>query len=426
MIKFLFKGIVRDRSRSLLPIIITSIGVALTVLLSGYMKGVFGDVITQSAKFNTGHVKIMSKAYHENEDQLPNDLALLEVDPIIDELEDEYPEMDWVKRIKFGGLIDVLDADGASKGQGPVAGLSFELYSGDGSELQRLDMESAITQGKLPTRKKEILISSEFAENLGLSIGDEVTYIGSTMNGSMAFNVFKITGMIRFGMPTMDKGTIILDVSGVQQMLDMEGGSSEILGFLRNDVYDEESTILISETFNQKYASSEDEFDPVMLPLRAQANLGPLIETANKMSGIFIGVFILAMSVVLWNTGLLAGIRRYKEFGIRLALGETKGHIFRTFTYEAILVGIIGSVVGTLIGLAGVYYLQEVGFDISSMQDQIDSSLMMPTVLRSKVTPDLFVIGFIPGLLAMVFGNMLSGIGIYKRETAGLMKELEV
>jgi putative ABC transport system permease protein len=73
-----------------------------------------------------------------------------------------------------------------------------------------------------------------------------------------------------------------------------------------------------------------------------------------------------------------------------------------------------------------VYYLQVVGIDISSMMDQIDSAMMMPSVLRSKVTWDLFFIGFIPGLFAMVLGNMLSGIGIYKRETASLMKELEV
>jgi putative ABC transport system permease protein len=55
-----------------------------------------------------------------------------------------------------------------------------------------------------------------------------------------------------------------------------------------------------------------------------------------------------------------------------------------------------------------------------------DSSMMMPTVMRARVTPSLFYIGFIPGLFAMVLGNMLSGIGIYKRETATLFKELEV
>jgi putative ABC transport system permease protein len=55
-----------------------------------------------------------------------------------------------------------------------------------------------------------------------------------------------------------------------------------------------------------------------------------------------------------------------------------------------------------------------------------NSTMMLPSVLRAKVTPDLFYIGFIPGLFAMVLGTMLSGIGIYKRQTATLFKELEV
>ena len=45
MIKFIFKGILRDKSRSLLPIIVVSIGVFLTVFMSGWIGGVFGDMI---------------------------------------------------------------------------------------------------------------------------------------------------------------------------------------------------------------------------------------------------------------------------------------------------------------------------------------------------------------------------------------------
>jgi len=52
--------------------------------------------------------------------------------------------------------------------------------------------------------------------------------------------------------------------------------------------------------------------------------------------------------------------------------------------------------------------------------------MMMPTVYRAKVSPELFYIGFIPGLLAMTLGNALAGYAIYKRKTAQLFKELEV
>jgi putative ABC transport system permease protein len=130
------------------------------------------------------------------------------------------------------------------------------------------------------------------------------------------------------------------------------------------------------------------------------------------------------MSIVLWNTGLLGGLRRYQEFGIRLALGESKTSIYKTLVLEAVLIGIIGSVVGTILGVGATHYLQEVGIDVS--KEMANSTVLLPTAMRAKVSPDLFLIGFIPGVLAMAFGNILSGIGIYRRETATLFKELEI
>jgi putative ABC transport system permease protein len=68
--------------------------------------------------------------------------------------------------------------------------------------------------------------------------------------------------------------------------------------------------------------------------------------------------------------------------------------------------------------------MQEVGIDISDLMNQ--TSMMIPSTLRAKIIPSQFYIGFIPGVVAMVLGNMLSGLGIYKRQTAHLFKELEV
>jgi putative ABC transport system permease protein len=50
----------------------------------------------------------------------------------------------------------------------------------------------------------------------------------------------------------------------------------------------------------------------------------------------------------------------------------------------------------------------------------------MPSVIRARVSTNLFFIGFIPGLLSMLFGTMLSGRAIFKRDTARLFNELEV
>jgi len=49
----------------------------------------------------------------------------------------------------------------------------------------------------------------------------------------------------------------------------------------------------------------------------------------------------------------------------------------------------------------------------------------MPSVYRAVITNNAYYIGFIPGLFATVIGTMLAGIGIYRRQTASLFKELE-
>ncbi len=424
MIKFLFKGIVRDRSRSTLPIIIISLGVFLTILLSGYIRGMLGDMVVQNANMDTGHVKIMTRAYAENKEQLPNDLGLLEVEELKQNLALEYPNLDFTPRIKFGGLMDAPDENGETKGQGPVAGIALDLFHQESGEAERMNLKNSLISGSIPDQAGEVLLGHEFTEKLGLSLGDEITFVGSTINGSMTFQNFVISGTIKFGSPVMDRGAMLIDISDAQQMLDMPNGAGELLGFLKSNSYFDEEATEIANDFNTKYSSSEDEFSSVMYTLKQQNNLASLLDIMDSFSAIFIFIFILAMSIVLWNTGLLGGLRRYNEFGIRLALGESKGAIYRTLIYEAILIGAIGSTVGTALGIAATYYWQITGLDISSMTK--NAGILMPSIIRAKVTPDLFYIGFIPGLLAMLFGNMLSGIGIYKRETATLFKELEV
>lgn len=424
MIQFILKGIVRDKNRSLLPVIIVALGVTLTVFLSGYLAGVFQDIINQNARFETGHVKIMSRSYADNKEQLPIDLALLEVDELYESLKQSYPDVEWVKRIKFGGLLDIADEEGNTKGQGPASVMAISLFSKESKEAERLNIENALIKGQLPISTGEVLIAHDFSEKLDVEIGDEITYVGSTMYGSMAFQNFIVTGTVHFGTAGFDRGAVIMDISDAQTLLDMENGATEILGYFESGQYDSKKANEISNSFNQKYATSEDDFAPEMVSLEQQNNLGDMLAYSNYMSQIIVIVLIFAMSVVLWNTGLLGGLRRYKEYGIRLALGESKGSIYRKSIIEAILIGSMGSIVGTILGLLATYYMQEVGVDISDLMTQ--SSMMIPSTLRAKMIPSQFYIGFIPGVCAMVLGNMLSGLGIYKRQTAHLFKELEV
>jgi len=424
MIKFIIKGILRDKSKSLIPIAVISVGVMVTVMMSGFLEGIFSDVINQNAKLDTGHVKIMTKPYAKNKEQLPNDLALLEIKELIDSLNLNYPDLIWTPRIKFGGIMDVPDDSGNTKSQGPGIGLAMSLQSKESGELQRLQLNKSLKKGRLPERSGEVILSDDYATKLNISPGEKITFFGSTMEGSMVFQSFDMTGTVMFGSPLMDKGTFIIDISDAQNMLDMENGTGELLGYFKDNRYDDQKALIISENFNAKFKESEDEYAPVMVTLKDQNGLRESLDMGDAFSGIFVFIFILAMSLVLWNTGLIGGLRRYNEFGIRLALGESKNNVFKLLLIEASVIGSIGSIIGTILGLIFCYYLQEVGIDISD--DTANSTIIMPSVMRAYVTPNLFFIGFIPGLFSMLFGTALAGRGIYKRETARLFKELEV
>ena len=423
MIRFLLKGLLRDRHRSLLPVIVVALGVMLTVVFHSWLTGVLGDSIEFNARFTTGHVKVMTSAYAENMSQMPNDLALLNTTKLIGSLKSEFPEMDWVERIHFAGLIDVPDKNGETKAQGNAMGFGIDLLSGNKDEIERMNIPKSIVQGRLPGKPGEILISDAFARKLNVKPGDKITLISSSMFGEMVVYNFNISGTIVFGTASLDRGTIIADISDVRNALNMEDATGEILGFTRNGFFNDKQAGKITAQFNRKYNIPKDEFSPVMKSLKEQSNMGFLVDYASTVLGVMIFVFLLAMSIVLWNAGLLGGLRRYGEFGMRLAIGEEKGHIYKTMIYESLLIGTIGSLAGIALGMMLAGYLQYYGVDFGGMMQ--NATIIMPTVFKARITPVTWVIGFIPGIFSTLTGTMLSGIGIYKRETAQLFKELE-
>jgi len=305
-----------------------------------------------------------------------------------------------------------------------VAGLALDLFTEGSLEWELLGIEDSIVQGKSPEKPGEILISDEFATRLGISLGETVTLIGSTMNGSMAAANFTVAGTVNFGISALDRGAMVADVKDIQAALNMEDTAGEILGFFEDFVYREKEANLASLNFNAKYESDEDEFAPVMKSLHQQGGMIDMLGMINMYMPVMVSVFVIIMSIVLWNAGLIGSLRRYGEIGVRIAMGESKGHLYRSMITESMILGCIGTVIGSVFALVIAFWLQEKGFNISQLMQ--NSTLLINDVIRAKITPFALVIGFIPGLLANVLGSSIAGIGIYRRKTAQLMKELEV
>ena len=426
MIRFLSKGLMRDRTRSFFPLLAISLTVALVVFGSGFMRGVMNSMLLDTAVMLTGHEKIVTRAYNEESELMPNDLALLGSGELIEKLEIEYPGFFWTPRITFAGLLDVPDKNGETKTQGPVIAMGIDFFSEESRQVEIWELKKSLTEGNLPSRSNDAIISSKLADQLNVSIGEKVTFIGSTMDNAFATYNFYVTGTFNLRKGQTDRQMMLVDISGARNALDMNNAASAIFGFYHDLYYDDKKTVDLRTSFNAVNSDSSDMFSPIMLALRDGNQMGSMVDISNAMLAIMGSIFLIVVMVVLWNMGQMNGLRRYGEVGLRLAIGEPKGHVYRSLITEALIIGIIGTILGTGIGIAITYYVQVNGIDYTKGIEALsNSSIIMPNVFYAQVTSDLFYIGFFPGVLATVFGTMLAGVAVYKREMAQLFKDLE-
>ena len=426
MIRFLSKGLIRDRTRSFFPLLVISLTVALVVFGSGFMRGVMNSMLLDTAVMLTGHEKIVTRAYNEESELMPNDLALLGSGELIEKLEIEYPGFFWTPRITFAGLLDVPDKNGETKTQGPVIAMGIDFFSEESRQVEIWELKKSLTEGNLPSRSNDAIISSKLADQLNVSIGEKVTFIGSTMDNAFATYNFYVTGTFNLRKGQTDRQMMLVDISGARNALDMNNAASAIFGFYHDLYYDDKKTVDLRTSFNAVNSDSSDMFSPIMLALRDGNQMGSMVDISNAMVAIMGSIFLIGVMVVLWNMGLMNGLRRYGEVGLRLAIGEPKGHVYRSLITEALIIGIVGTILGTGIGIAITYYVQVNGIDYTKGIEALsNSSIIMPNVFYAQVTSDLFYIGFFPGVLATVFGTMLAGVAVYKREMAQLFKDLE-
>lgn len=420
MLRFLIKGLLRDRSRSFFPVLIVSAGVLVSVFLLAFISGYMESMIRQNARFETGHLKIVTNAYAQKLSQKPYDLGFIDSDAELEQWKKDFPSIRWTPRIYFGALLDVPDASGSTAAQGDVFVMAIDMK--DKTAVEDIHLSEALLKGRLPSAPDEILLSDELFNKLGLKLNSSVTLLGSSIYGAMSFQNFSVCGTVSFGVQAIDRGGIVADIEDARTFLDMPGGASEYFGFLQGGLYDDKQAQALKKQFNAKYHTSED-FSPVMLALTDQNDLGDLLNYMSVTMGMISFVFIIIISIVLWNAGLMNSIRRFGEFGLRLALGERKRHLYNCLIMESLVVGIVGSIIGASIGILAISYFHVHGFNFGVLTK--DSSMMMENMIYTSVRLKNVLLGTLPGLAATILGAMLAGIGIFHRKTSQLFKELE-
>ena len=174
---------------------------------------------------------------------------------------------------------------------------------------------------------------------------------------------------------------MLADIADVQMALDMDDAAGEMLGFFPDTSTGGTAANAIAEQLNAGWSAAGDEFAPTVATSN-QPGTAEIMDYMERCPGI-VAIFTIVMSIVLWNAGLIASLRRYGEIGLRLAFGESQGHLYRALIVESLVIGLFGSLVGTVLGLVPAYWLQSTGFDISSFMP--NSSLVFNSVIRAHI-----------------------------------------
>ncbi|KMP11960.1 hypothetical protein UZ36_02670 [Candidatus Nitromaritima sp. SCGC AAA799-C22] len=431
MIRWLIKGMLRDRTRSLFPFIVVTVGVALVIVLVGFMDGVIMGMMDMTAYLDTGHLRVVNKPFYDEEHLSPMDRALgsqKETGRWLKQNGD--PEIEWSPRIRWGAIMDVPDERGETRSQTPVVGMALDLLSPDSPELKRLNLGESLTRGRLPNRRGEILVGYQLARTLGLELDKPVTLIGRTFDGGLATDNYVVAGFVRFGVFAMDKKMALIDLADAQETFYLHDMVTDWLGylpahvsFLEYDDYRSQLALRLNDLMKKPPKGWARDDVPLVVSILDQRNIRPITDKFLIVRKFIIGIFLFLMVMVLWNAGILNGIHRYGEMGVRLAMGETHSRLILTLLAESLAVGVAGSAAGCVLGGVCTYSLQEIGLNMGDAFAQ--SGLMLSDVVRARLSVGGFVRGIIPGVTASVLGTLIAGLAIYKRSEANLFRELE-
>ena len=431
MIAFLFRGILRDKSRFLFPFSIVAIGVTLVITLVGFMEGVFMGMIDMTANLDAGHLRLVNKPFYDEEHLRPLDRSLAAQSETLNWLKKNSPEKTrWSPRIRWGALLDVPDKNGDTVSQTPIVGMALDLKDKKSLELKRLRLEESLIYGKIPEQDKEMLMGDQLAKTLNIELNQAVTLLGQSFDGGLVMDNYRVVGLVKFGVSAMDKKMVLIDLADAQDSFYMEDMITDWLGFLpaQYSLSDYEAIKKnmkqpLSKLIEMPPKSWAEDDQAILLTIRDQQNIGAIADKFNIIKGFVVGIFTFLMMLVLWNAGILNGIHRYGEMGLRLAFGESHWRVIFNTGIEGLFVGVLGTLAGCIFGGVLAWFLQEVGINMGDSFAQ--SGLMINDVVRARLTTGAFIQGVIPGVFASVAGNLIASIAIFKRTESNLFRELE-
>ena len=225
---------------------------------------------------------------------------------------------------------------------------------------ENTDVKLDIKAGKDISTKNEAVISQDYIEGLGFKNAENA--LGKTIkmqfsnqfNGEKKVYEFKVSG--------------VMNKSLVQNQLTVISNEfkKEILAFQQKNMPEaqKEKYFAATATLKPEFRNEEklqmvkNAGDKEKYTITTYADqIKNLTNVVNAITGgltVFGSIALLAASFGIINTLYMSVRERTREIGLMKAMGLSNGKIFQLFSIEAILIGVLGSILGILLAsLAG-------------------------------------------------------------------------
>ncbi|MFZ6656640.1 ABC transporter permease [Undibacterium sp. TJN19] len=333
-IKFAFYNTLRNRRRSLITVTVAALGTAAILLAGGFAYSTYEGLAQISARA-TGHL-IIGKPQHFTDDQdVPlqhgiENAAALQTKILSD------PAVRYVlPRIDYNGLIS----------NGDKSTIMMAIAIDPDAEFSVKGPTLTLKEGELiqtESKEAEIVIGDALARSLKAKPGSSLTLMASTTDGALNAIDVTVRGLVSTGVPDLDKRLVYSNIKTAQKLLNTQRISS--LGVFLNSM---EATLPAQARLAKALP------DMTVQNWLEQAFFYKSVrDLYNRIFGALGAIISIIVVFVVANAMAMAIIERTREVGTLRAMGTLPGQLIRSFSFEGMLLGGSGAVVGAALAIS--------------------------------------------------------------------------
>ncbi|MFO7735821.1 MAG: FtsX-like permease family protein [bacterium] len=346
VLKLAFRNIFRQKRRSLFTAFSMVLGAVLMVITIGLEEGAYANMIDAFTGVQTGHAQIHDKEYLDR----PGIYKNFEWNEELQNTLNSFPGVNIVSPRMFAGVLVFQDT--ATTG-GTLKGVVPEI------EKKATGLDKRVGKGSyFPDDVPHgAVISNRVAEIIKADVGDEIVLISQAADGSIANDIFKVTGILSKDLDSLESNSIFVRMEKAQEYLFLHGKVHQAAVFL--DDYN--NSVRFSKMINREL--SEKGFDTVSAEpwevIERQFYIS--MEADKEGSDIAFIIIIIVVVMGVLNTVMMSILERMKEYGVMKAIGTKPILIFSSIVMEAGILAFFSSVAGLLLGAAALWPLHTYG-----------------------------------------------------------------